>query len=304
MKISKWFVLPLSIMLILVVALAGCTQSTPTTAPQPTAPAATTPSPSPVPTPTPTHTTPTNPGEPSGTITSAGSTTVQPVSEKLANAFKSVYPKINVVIQGGGSSVGVKSAAEGTVDIGAVSRELKAEEKTLVVEHVLAKDGIAIVAHPTQTVSNLTKDQVKDIFSGKITNWSEIGGANKSIHVVAREEGSGTRAAFEEMVMGKDLIVATAILQPSNGAIRTTVAGDPDAIGFLSFGYIDSSVKSLSVNGVAGTVANAKNGTYPIVRPLLFVTKGQPAGLVKEFLNYCLSSEGQKIVAKDYIPVN
>ena len=214
------------------------------------------------------------------------------------------YPDIKVVIQGGGSSTGVKSAAEGTVDIGAASRELKSSEIGTVVEHVLARDGIAIVTHPSQTVSNLTKDQVQQIFAGEITNWSQVGVSSQDINIVAREEGSGTRAAFEEMTMGDSVIAATAILQPSNGAVRTTVAGDPNAIGFLSFGYLDSSTKALSIDGVAGTVENAKNATYPIVRPLLFLTKGQPEGIVKEFINFCLGSEGQEIVAEDYIPVN
>ncbi|MBN1367959.1 MAG: substrate-binding domain-containing protein, partial [Dehalococcoidales bacterium] len=128
--------------------------------------------------------------------------------------------------------------------------------------------------------------------------------SNSTITVVAREEGSGTRGAFEEMVMGEAVISATAILQPSNGALRTTVAGDPNAIGFLSFGYIDSSVKALSIDGVAATVQNAKNGTYPIVRPLLLLTKGEQQGIVKEFINFCLGPEGQAIVAEDYITVN
>jgi phosphate transport system substrate-binding protein len=119
---------------------------------------------------------------------------------------------------------------------------------------------------------------------------------------VSREEGSGTRAAFQELILGKDVLIAdTAILQSSNGAIRTTVASNPYAISFLSFGYIDSSVKALNLEGVAATVYNAKNGSYPAVRPLLFLTKTQPTGLVKTFIDFCLSSEGQAIVAKDYI---
>jgi phosphate transport system substrate-binding protein len=283
-KHSKLLFVTLSVILILMAAVTGCNQSE------------TTPNPTTAVTPTGTNL--------SGTITEAGSTTVQPVAEKLAAQFMQMHPNVKVVIQGGGSSTGVKSAAEGTVDIGAASRELKASEVGTVVEHVLARDGIAIVSHPSQSVSNLTKDQVMQIFSGEINNWNQVGGANKSINIVAREEGSGTRAAFEEMVMGDSLIAATAILQPSNGAVRTTVAGDANAIGFLSFGYIDSSIKSLSIDGVAGTVANAKNGSYPIVRPLLFLTKGEPTGLVKEFIDFCLGSEGQAIVAKDYIPVN
>ena len=240
-----------------------------------------------------------------GTITEAGSTTVQPVAEEIAIAFMSAYPDITVTIQGGGSSTGVKSVSEGTVDIGAASRELKESEMSLgLVQHVLARDGIAIVTHPGQTVTNLTKEQVIKIFAGEITNWSELGGADETINVIAREEGSGTRAAFEEMVMGDNLIAATALLQPSNGAVKTTVAGDPNAVGFISFGYIDSSVKAVSIDGVAATVANAVSGAYPIVRPLLLLTKGEPTGIVKEFLDYCLGPEGQAIVAKDYISVN
>jgi len=242
----------------------------------------------------------------SGTITEAGSTTVQPLAEELAQAFMDKNADIKITIQGGGSSTGVKSAADGTVDIGAASRELKDSEKNLgLVVHVLAKDGIAIIPHSSQAVTNLTLEQIKQIYSGEITNWSEVGGADRNINVVSREEGSGTRTAFEEMVMGADAVItATAILQSSNGAIRTTVAGDPDAIGFLSFGYLDTTVKAISVNGIAGTVANAKNGTYPIVRPLLLLTKGEPTGLVKEFIDYCLSDAGQEIVGKDYITVN
>ncbi|MBN1644342.1 MAG: phosphate ABC transporter substrate-binding protein [Dehalococcoidales bacterium] len=239
-----------------------------------------------------------------GTITESGSTTVQPLAERLGAAFTALYPKVTVIIQGGGSSVGIKSATDGTVDIGAASRDLKDSEKPGLGETVIARDGIAIIAHSSQTVSNLTKQQIIDIFSGKITNWKELGGADKKITVVSREEGSGTRSAFEELVMGSDnKIVDTAILQSSNGAVRTTIAGDPNAIAYLSCGYVDNAVKVVSIDGVAGTEANVKNGTYKIVRPLLFVTKGQPTGLVKEFIDFCLSDAGQKIVSEDYISV-
>ncbi len=275
MKKPKWFILPFSALLVLITVLAGCSASGEA-----------------------------NPNSGQGEITEAGSTTVQPVAESLAAAFMAKYPDINVVIQGGGSSTGVKSAAEGTVDIGAASRELKDSEVGTVVEHVLARDGIAIVVHSSQAVSSLTTDQVRQIFSGEINNWSQVGGSNSTINVVAREEGSGTRAAFEEMTMGESLITAQAILLPSNGAIRTTVAGDPNSIGFLSFGYLDSSVKALSIEGITGTVENAKNGSYPIVRPLLFLTRNQPEGTVKQFIDFCLGPEGQAIVAQDYIPVN
>lgn len=240
----------------------------------------------------------------SGTITEAGSTSVQPLAERLADVFMQMHPKVTVTIQGGGSSVGITSADEGTVDIGAASRELKPSEPPLV-KHLLARDGIAIVTPPANTVTGLTKDEVRRIFADEVTNWSQVGGADAEIIVIAREEGSGTRGAFEEMVMGENLITSNAILQLSNGAVRTTVSTTPNSIGFLSFGYLDTSVKALAVDGVEGTVENAKNGSYPIVRPLYFLTKEAPTGLGKEFIDFCLSAEGQSIVTDEgFIPVD
>jgi phosphate transport system substrate-binding protein len=242
-----------------------------------------------------------------GTISLAGSTTVQPVAEKLGEAFMAKNPDVQIDVQGGGSSVGVKSAGEGTVDIGMASREIKDSEKTEFPEleiYTIARDGIAIVAHPGVAVDGLTKDQVRDIFSGVITNWNEVGGPDKAIVVVSREEGSGTRGAFEEMVMGEEaVIVDTAILQPSNGAVRTTVSTTEDSIAYLSFGYLDDGVKALAIDGVDATVANALNGTYPIVRPLNMLTNGEPAGEVKAFLDFVLSDAGQAIVEEEgYLP--
>lgn len=244
-------------------------------------------------------------GELSGTISIGGSTTVQPVSETLSNAFMEIFPQTTVTITGGGSSVGVKSAADGTLDIGAASRELKESEESLGLEvHVLAYDGIAVITNASQTVKELTLEQLKQIFAGEITNWNELGGADGDIVVVAREEGSGTRGAFEEMVMGEDtLITDRAILQSSNGALKTTVAGSSNAIGFISFGYLDSNVNAIVINGVEATVENAKTGTYPIVRPLLYLTKGEPEGLVKKYIDFCQGIAGQAIVAEDYISI-
>jgi phosphate transport system substrate-binding protein len=245
----------------------------------------------------------------SGTINEAGSTTVQPLAEKLANAFTAANPNVKIVIQGGGTSVGIKSANDGTVDIGAASRELTKDDPALQT-FLLARDGIAIIIHPTNTVNDLTKEQVRDIFSGTITNWKDVGGADKEIHVVAREEGSGTRTAFQEMVMGKDAagnavnIVKNAILQSSSGAIMQVIKGDPQSISFDSFGYVDSSVKALSIGGVAATSDNAKTGKYPVVRPLYFLTKNAPTGLIKTFLDYCQGQDAQKMItAEGYISV-
>ena len=237
-------------------------------------------------------------GGPSSTITEAGSTTVQPLAERLAGAFEAKNPGVKIVIQGGGSSVGIKSVNDGIVDIGGASRELKPDEPNLV-KHLLARDGIAIVTHPSNPIPGLTRQQVTLIFAGNLTRWSQVGGEDKPIDVIAREEGSGTRTAFEETVMGKALIKAAAILQPSNGAILTAVSTDPQAIGFVSFGYVGGSVKALAIDGVAATGENAKSGSYPIVRPLYFLTKEQPIGLVKDFISYCTGSEGQSIVVQE-----
>ncbi|MBN1487527.1 MAG: phosphate ABC transporter substrate-binding protein, partial [Anaerolineae bacterium] len=237
-------------------------------------------------------------------ISVAGSTTVQPLAELFAEAYTAANPNVKIDIQGGGSSTGVKSAGEGTVDIGNASREVKEselQEYTDLKVYVIAYDGIAMAAHPDIPVEDLTIDQVRGIFAGDITNWSEVGGPSESIIVVSREEGSGTRAAFEEMVMGEDgpVIVDTAILQPSNGSVRTTVSTTPNSIGYLSFGYLDDTVKALQVEGVAPTPANASNGSYPIVRPLNMMTKGEPTGETKKWLDFILSPEGQVLVTEE-----
>jgi phosphate transport system substrate-binding protein len=252
----------------------------------------------------PTQVPPTQP-QPSGSaITLAGSTTVQPVAEKLAEAFTAANPGVQITVQGGGSSVGVKSAGQGTVDIGNASREIKQSEldefPNLKI-YPIARDGIAVVVHPDVPVEGLTLEQVRSIFAGEIVNWSEVGGPDRAIIVVSREEGSGTRGAFEEMVMGEDgpPIAATAILQPSNGAVRTTVSTTPDSVGYLSFGYLDASVKALGMYGVAATVENALSGAYPVVRPLNMLTNGEPTGLTKAFLDFILGDEGQAIVVDE-----
>lgn len=249
-----------------------------------------------------------DPSADNSTISISGSTTVQPLAEKLAEAFMTENTGVRIDVQGGGSSVGVKAAGEGTSDIGMASREIKeselAEFPNLEI-FVIARDGIAIVAHPNIAINDLTIEHVRDIFSGKITNWKDLGGEDQNIFVVSREEGSGTRGAFEEMVMGEDaLITSTAILQPSNGSIRTTVSTTPYSIGYLSFGYLDDTVKSISIDGVAPTEPNAADGSYPIVRPLNMLTNGEPTGNVKAFLDFILSEAGQKLVVEDgYISV-
>ncbi|MBN1875992.1 MAG: phosphate ABC transporter substrate-binding protein [Anaerolineae bacterium] len=243
-----------------------------------------------------------------GQISVAGSTTVQPLAEKLAEVYIAANPDMKVDVAGGGSSAGVKAAGDGTADIGAASREVKDSEKETypdIAIFVIARDGIAIVVHPEVPVDELTTDQVRDIFAGAITNWSEVGGENQPITVISREEGSGTRGAFEEMVMGEEAVITDkAIFQDSNGKVRTAVASTPNSIAYLSFGYLDDSVVAVAIDGVEATEANALNGIYPIVRPLNMITKGEPAGVVKAWIDWILSEEGQAIVKdQGYISV-
>ncbi|MFZ5634151.1 MAG: phosphate ABC transporter substrate-binding protein [Bacillota bacterium] len=238
------------------------------------------------------------------TITIAGSTSVQPLSDELAKAYSQKNPNVTINVQGGGSSQGIKAAAEGIAQIGASSRELKESEKGKVKETPIAIDGIAIVVNPKNTrVVNLTMDQVKDIFSGKITNWKDVGGQDAAISVVTREAGSGTRGAFEEIVMHDAKITDRAITQASNGAVRTTVAGDQNAIGYLSLGYLSAEVKGVKVDNIEPTVENIKKGSYKVKRPFLYLTKGDPAGDVKAYIDFVLSPEGQQIVSNHYISV-
>jgi len=239
----------------------------------------------------------------SGTVKVAGSTSVQPLSEELSEVFMDEYPDVTISVTGGGSSAGVEAANTGTANIGASSREIKEEEKSYgLTETVIAKDGIAVVVNAENPAADLTLEQVKKIFTGEITNWSEIGGADKPITVVVREEGSGTRGAFEEIVLGDARFIANAIIQNSTGAIKNAVISDPYAVGFISMGSVDTSVKDVKVDGVEATGENVTNGSYKISRPFLYLTKGEPDAATKAFIEFVLSEEGQQIVAEEFIP--
>lgn len=232
----------------------------------------------------------------SGTLTIAGSTSVQPFSEVLAEKFREKNPKVQINVQGGGSSQGIEAAKSGAADIGSSSRELKEEEKPGLVENKIALDGIAIVVNSANKISELKMEDVKNIYLGNIKNWKEIGGEDKAITVVCREAGSGTRGAFEDIVMAKQPISDKVIIQNSTGAVRTTVAGDPQAIGFVSLASLNKDVTGLKIDGVEPSVENVKNGSYKISRPFLYLTKDQPTGLAKSFIDFVLSAEGQQVL--------
>lgn len=231
-------------------------------------------------------------------ITIAGSTTVQPVAQAAADEYMKTHD-VEITVSPGGSSVGVKNAGEGTADIGMASREVKDSEfadwPDLVVTPV-AKDGIAVVVHPSNSVSDLSMEQIQKIYMGEITNWDEVGGEDLEIVVVGRDSASGTRATFEELVDVEDQVTSSMLEKQSNGAVFETVQGNENAIGYVGLGYVKEGVKGLTVDGVAPSSETVVAGTYPISRALNFITLGEPEGIVKEFIDWILTSAGQDIV--------
>lgn len=232
-------------------------------------------------------------------ITIAGSTSVQPVAEKLAQAYMAKHPNVKISVQGGGSAVGLKSAQDGTANIGTYSSNLKGNESTGINSYQIAKDGIVIVVNNANSVSDLTTNQTRDIFGGNTANWNAVGGSSASINVITREDGSGTRDAFVALIMGGKNgtpLIKTAIVQSSTEAVKQSVKGDPNAIGYISLADLNGDVKAVKINGVTPSEDTISNGSYTIQRPFLFLTKGQAKGATLDFINWCLSPEGQAIV--------
>jgi phosphate transport system substrate-binding protein len=225
----------------------------------------------------------------------AGSTSVQPFAEVLAEEYMTLHPGIEIDVQGGGSAAGILATQSGTCDIGMSSRSLQGDETSLWSVEI-ARDGLAIVVNPANPVNNLTLENVRDIYSGKITNWSVLNGKKSEIHVFTREDGSGTRSSFESLVMGNTEIMARAMVENSNGAIRQLVADDPSAIGFISLGLVDKTVKAVELDGVIPTREHVIDGSYNLSRPFLFLCLKEPTGLVKDFIDFTLSDEGKQIL--------
>lgn len=228
----------------------------------------------------------------------AGSTSIQPFADRWAEVYMKGHPSQLVNVQGGGSSAGIEAARSGTADIGMSSRELKAEEKDLT-ETVIARDGLAVILHPSNPVSSLSLLEVRNIFNGRILNWSMVGGADAAVTVVTREEGSGTRGAFQEMVMKQDRIFPGAVVEDSNGTVREIVAGDPNSVGYISLGLVNEQVKAVRLDGIKPSREEIDAGRYRLVRPFLFVTKGPAGPAVQQFIDFVLSAEGQKLVTEE-----
>jgi len=236
------------------------------------------------------------------TLRIAGSTTLQPIISAAAEEYMKKHPDVLIYVQGGGSGTGIKMVSEGSVDIAMSSREIKEKEYKKTPElkkYEIALDGIAIVVNSDNPLDNLTKEKVRAIFSGKIRNFKDVGGDEREIVVVVRESGSGTRATFDELVMNGEEVTDNALQKPSNGAVKATIATNKNAIGYIGVGYVDESVKALRINDVEPTRENVRDGRYPISRKLYLITKGDADGIAKDFIEFMLSEEGQRIVEEN-----
>jgi len=234
------------------------------------------------------------------TVSISGSTSVGPLAEKLAAKYTE-KDNTNIEINQIGSSAGITNAISGVSEIGMSSRDLKEEEVASGLnEVIIAYDGIVVVTHPSNKVKDLTMDQVKQIFTGEITNWSELGGDDLEIVVVSREDGSGSRDAFQEIVeYSSGELIRNSIIASGNGNIKTTVANNKHAVGFISFEYIDENISTIDINGVEATAENVLQKKYSLSRPFLFVYKeGQLTEAGQQFIDFILSEEGQLIAAE------
>jgi len=230
----------------------------------------------------------------SGSLRIGGSTTVLPLAQAAAEEFMAKNPNVKVEVQGTGSSEGITGLTERTLDIGNSSRELKPEETGLV-DHQVAVDALAIIVNPANGVSGLTDAQVKDILTGKITNWKDVGGKNAKIQVIGRDEASGTRDYVQKEIIGKDAkFPADALAMPGTGQLKAAVAQTPDAVGYISAAQADETVKVVKVDNVKPSPKTVKDKTYKYWRYLHMFTKGKAKGLAKAYIDFVLSSGFQK----------
>jgi phosphate transport system substrate-binding protein len=237
----------------------------------------------------------------------AGSTSMQPLMENLAQVYTERHEYVTIDVQGGGSRLGIALVRENQIDIGTASRKPTAEDERdpqtgakRLWWTAIAQDGIALVVHPQNAMEGLTLPQARDIFFGRILDWEEIGGTPGEIVVVSREDGSGTREVFEKMVMEEKRVTLTAMVMPSSEAVVEYIARHPTAIGYVSMGYLLPEVKALQVEGVSPTPKDVQSGAYPLTRPLYLLTGQEPTGEAKAFIEFALSPAGQAVMGQRY----
>jgi phosphate transport system substrate-binding protein len=234
-------------------------------------------------------------------ISLLGSTSIQPFAEVLAEHYVKQNPGELVEVQGGGSTAGLQATANGLTDIGMCSRALKSEEKEQFTPILIARDGLAVVVNPQNPVAaaGLSLEQLRGLFTGRVTNWKNVGGKDGPVRPITREEGSGTRESFVKLVMGKERISRRALTQESNGAVKELVKGDPAAIGYMSLGLVGKEIRAVPIGGTQPTAENVLAGRYALARPLLFVTKGAASPAAQKFIDFVLSPEGQELLEKE-----
>lgn len=247
---------------------------------------------------------------PVGDLTVAGSSTILPITQECATLFMEENQLAYISVAGGGSGHGIKSAGSGEIDIGQSSRNVKDSELLNYPDLVLfsiGKDSVAVIINPNNPLAgslDLTIEQIGEVFSGEIDNWSQLGGEDHEIEVYTREEGSGTREVFTEYALGEKEFVATASVKPSNGEMRASVASNLYGISYVSLGYLDETVSAVVVDGIEATIENVQNGEYPITRILWVFTKGMPNKLEAAFITFIQGPEGQAVVEElGYIPI-
>lgn len=240
-----------------------------------------------------------------GNLDISGGTAHIPVMKSAAQSIMKFNPGIRITVTGGGSGVGVQQVGEGLVQIGNTGRALKDSEveKYGLKTFPFAVDGVAIAVNPDNRIGELSKDQLKKIFAGETTNWKQVGGSDASINVYTREDGSGTRETFEERALDGGKFSGKGNVVSSNGAMKTAVAQDRNAIGYVGIGHLDSRIKGIALDGMVPSQDNAKNGVYKVTRLLYMNTKGDPAGLTRAFIDYIYSAAGADFIsAAGYIP--
>ncbi len=247
------------------------------------------------------------------TIVLDGSTTVGPIAKAFAEYYMKVCPDVNITVSESGSGNGAKGIINSTCDIANMSRFMKesefkaaAEKGVMPVAHVVALDGLPILVHPSNPLKGLTVEQVRDIYTGKISNWKEIGGPDAKIVKISRDTNSGTYETFESRIMHKEKIAGDVEYVGSNGGIRQRVQSTPNAIGYAGLGFVDKTVKALEINGVYPDVETVTSGDYPVARALFMFTNGYPAmgSHVYKFVTLHLSKKGQEIVESiGFVPV-
>ncbi|MBU1168244.1 MAG: phosphate ABC transporter substrate-binding protein [Proteobacteria bacterium] len=238
-----------------------------------------------------------------GKLVLKGSTTVLPIAQKATEAYMALHPDTVITLSGGGSGNGIKAIIDGTATIGNSSRFIKDKEVKQAVDqnaypvpHRIAIDCIVPIIHKNNPVSDLSKEKLRDIYTGKITNWKDVGGPDMKIVVISRDSSSGTFDAWKELVLDGERVTPAALTQPSNGGLVTQISGTKGAIGYIALGYINTDVKVVSVDGIKGSEQTAKNGRYTISRPLFMFTAGWPEGETLDFINFILSPKGQALV--------